>query len=75
MKIFLAATNNGMTRAQKAEVIAKYSPKYILETFYEGEKACLEAIKIVGKKNFLLDSGAFSYMNGKQISKNDMDVP
>ena len=46
MKIFLAATNNGMTRAQKAEVIAKYSPKYILETFYEGEKACLEAIKI-----------------------------
>ena len=74
MKIFLAATNNGMTRAQKAEVIAKYSPKYILETFYEGEKACLEAIKIVGKKNFLLDSGAFSYMNGKQISKNDMDI-
>lgn len=74
MKIFLAGTNNGMTRAQKAEVIAKYSPKYILETFYEGEKACLEAIKIVGKKNFLLDSGAFSYMNGKQISKNDMDI-
>lgn len=32
MKIFLAATNNGMTRAQRAEVIAKYPPKYILET-------------------------------------------
>lgn len=74
MKIFLAATNGGMTRAQRAEVFAKYPPKYILETFYEGEKACRFALHTVGNKNFLLDSGAFSYLNGKQITKNDMDM-
>lgn len=73
MKVFLAATNSGMTKAQRAEVIKKYPPKYLLTTFYEGEKACLEAIRMVGNENFLLDSGAFSYMNGKQITKKDMD--
>lgn len=74
MRIFLAGMSGGMTKEQKAEVISKYPPKYILETFYKGERACLEEIKIVGNENFLLDSGAFSYMNGKQISKNDMDI-
>lgn len=73
MRIFLAATNSGMTRTQKIEVIKKYPPKYILETFFKGEKACLEAMQIVGNEGFLLDSGAFSYMNGKQITKKDMD--
>ena len=73
MKVFLAATNGGMRIAQKAEVIKKYPPKYILETFFEGEKACLQAIAIVGNENFLLDSGAFSYMNGRQITKKEMD--
>ena len=75
MKIFLAAINNGgMTNAKKAEVIKKYPPKYLLETFFDGEKACLEARNLVGNENFLLDSGAFSYMNGKQITKSDMDT-
>lgn len=67
MRIFLAATNRG-------KVTQKYKPLYILETFYSGEKVCLKAINVVGNENFLLDSGAFSYMNGKQITKEEMEL-
>ena len=73
MRIFLASTYGGMTKTKKIEVIKKYTPKYLLESFYNGEKFCCEAINIVGNQNFLLDSGAFSYMNGKHITKRDMD--
>lgn len=74
MRVYLAATiNGGVTKAQRIEMIKKYPPKYLLETFYEGEKDCLEAMQTVGREGFLLDSGAFSYINGKQITKSDMD--
>lgn len=73
MRVYLAATDGGMTKAQKEEVIKKYPPKYLLETFYKGEKTCCVAMNIVGNENFLLDSGAFSYMNGKHTTKKDMD--
>ena len=73
MRIYLAATDGGMTKTQKKEVIKKYPPKYLLETFYKGEKSCCVAMNIVGNENFLLDSGAFSYMNGKHITKEDMN--
>ncbi len=48
-------------------------PRYILETFFNGEKSCLEAMSISGNDNFLLDSGAFSYMNGAQVTLAQMD--
>ncbi len=73
MRIFLASTYGGMTKAQKTEVIKKYTPKYLLESFYKGENVCYETVNIVGNQNFLLDSGAFSYMNGKHITKSNMD--
>ena len=47
-------------------------PKYILETFFNGEKYCKNALADVGTDNFLLDSGAFSYMSGAKCSKEQM---
>lgn len=73
MKIFLAATGSGMTRQLKKETIKKCKPLYILETFFNGEKACLEAMNIVGNENFLLDSGAFSYMNGAKVTLEEIE--
>ncbi|MDI7818500.1 hypothetical protein QMM58_19270 [Clostridioides difficile] len=73
MRIFLAATKSGMNKELKEKTIEKCKPLYILETFFNKEKACLEAMNIVGNENFLLDSGAFSFMNGTEISKEEME--
>ncbi|MGX9755712.1 hypothetical protein ACWYRQ_05530 [Clostridioides difficile] len=73
MRIFLAATNSGMNKELKRETIEKCKPKYVLETFFNGERICLEALKIVGNDNFLLDSGAFSYMNGAKVTLEQME--
>lgn len=58
MRVFLAATLSPVNFLEISR------PKYALETFFEGEKACQKALKTVGAENFLLDSGAFSYMSG-----------
>lgn len=50
----------------------KCKTKYVLETFYNGETQCKKALEIVGRENFLLDSGAFSYMNGAKITLQQM---
>lgn len=73
MRIFLAATKSGMNKELRLETIEKCKPRYILETFFNKEKACLEALQIVGNENFLLDSGAFSFMNGTEISQEEME--
>lgn len=64
MRIFLAATPG-----LKEDVIERGKPIYLLETFFAGEKACVKALNAVGVDNFLLDSGAFSFMNGAECSK------
>lgn len=59
MRLYLAAYND----------IVKYvsdKPKYVLTTFMEGEKSCLNMIKLVGVDNFILDSGAFTFMNSSK---------
>ena len=63
MRIFLAATTS------PANILDTSSPKYVLETFFSGEKACLKVLQKVGTENFLLDSGAFSFMSGAECSK------
>lgn len=73
MRVYLAATGSGMSNKLKEQTINKCKPKYVLETFFNGEKKCLEAMSIVGNNNFLLDSGAFSYMNGAKITLQQMD--
>lgn len=73
MRIFLAATGIGMSKELRQKTIEECKPCYILETFFNGEKKCLEAMKVVGNDNFLLDSGAFSYMNGTKITLEQME--
>lgn len=69
MKIYLAATNSGMTQEDRAIFIKEGRPQFQLCTFIEGEKNCRRNLAEVGKENFLLDSGAFSFMSGKKCSK------
>lgn len=69
MRIYLAATVD--TRIDIAGLQKR--PLYVLETFYSGKKSCLQALKLVGNKNFLLDSGAFTFMNSrKNIKTNEL---
>lgn len=73
MRVYLAATSSGMTKALKKKTIQECNPLYILETFFNGEKKCLEALNIVDNDNFLLDSGAFSYINGAKVTLKQMN--
>ena len=65
MRIFLASTTDRRIKSANDSI----EPKYVLETFFAGEKACIEAYKSVKPENFLLDSGAFSFMSGQKCSK------
>lgn len=69
MKIFLAATATGMNNEDRDMAFTKGKPLYCLETFFSGEKACERVLNNVGNENFLLDSGAFSYMSGAKCTK------
>ena len=73
MRIFLASTGSGMPKSIKDDVVRRCKPRYVLETFFNGENSCVEAMSIVGNDNFLLDSGAFSYMNGAQVTLEQMN--
>ncbi len=63
MRVYLAATTSRDKNLDKSKL------KYCLETFFSGEDSCLQALNSVGVDNFLLDSGAFSYMNGQECTK------
>lgn len=69
MRIYLAATHVGLTKADRRELIERGKPKFILTTFFEGPEKCKEALNNVGTDNFLLDSGAFSFMSGAPCTK------
>lgn len=73
MRIFLAATTSGMSKQIREEVIKEAKPKYMLETFFSGENTCKKVLLDAGNpENFLLDSGAFSYMSGAECSKEQL---
>lgn len=74
MRIFLAASTSGMGEQLRKETINTCKPLYLLETFYNGEKACLKVLNDVGRNNFLLDSGAYSYMNGAKVTNDSMEL-
>ena len=69
MRIYLAATTAGFNGEYREQFIKNGKPKYMLETFFNGEKTCEKVLNDVGTENFLLDSGAFSYMSGAKCSK------
>ena len=73
MRIYLASTFSGMTVDVRKKFIEKGKPVYILETFFNGKKQCVNALKDVGTVNFLLDSGAFSFMNGAKCSREQLE--
>ena len=75
MKIFLAAiATGGMPKDLRERVIKECKPRYVLESIYNGEKTCDYALQISSRKNFLLDSGAFSFMNGATVSKSEFEA-
>lgn len=72
MRVFLAATTAGMTKAIREEAFQTGRPKYLLETFFAGEKTCSQVLSNTTTENFLLDSGAFSYMSGAECTKEQL---
>ena len=69
MRIYFASTTAGMSKAQREDVVERCKPLYMLETFFSGERTCKKVLEDVGTENFLLDSGAFSFMSGAECSK------
>lgn len=74
MRVYLASTYSGMSKDTRQKFIRIGKPRYILETFFNGEKMCKSALNDVGADNFLLDSGAFSYMSGAECSKKQLEA-
>lgn len=72
MKIFIAGPLTGW------KLILQFKPPYLLESFYtlfnnRKSKQYIEMIKRISKI-FLLDSGAFTFMNSKKdVSVKDLD--
>lgn len=72
MKVFLACSTSACNKNERKKFFKENKPLYVLETFFSGEKICKEAVGIVGVDNFLLDSGAFSYMSGAKCTKESL---
>lgn len=70
MRVYLAALASPF-KSQEMRKEAK-GLRYSLCTFVEGAKACDFSISLTGVDNFLLDSGAFSFMSGKKCSKESL---
>lgn len=75
MRLYLAATFSPIPTEKRNLLIKETKPLYILETFYAGTKYCNQALSDVGVDNFLLDSGAFTFMNShKNVSLNELQT-
>lgn len=72
MRIYLASTTIGMDKQTREKAIKENKPLYMLETFFSGEKTCKKILDEAGTENFLLDSGAFSFMSGAKCSKEEL---
>lgn len=64
MKLFLAAT------AAKEKIVKLYRPMYVLESFYYVKP--WQTVEMQNWKSFLLDSGAFTFM--QQAQRNGIDI-
>lgn len=73
MRVFFAGTYQGPIKKVREKILAEAKPLYFLETFFNGEKTCAQVLKDAGKENFLLDSGAFSFMSGAECSKERLE--
>lgn len=66
MRVFLAASCSGVNETDRKSVIVNNPPLYLLETFYNGPKICSKVLNDVGRENFLMDSGAFTFVHSKK---------
>ena len=70
MRIYLATMLSGIPDKYLEKIVTEGKPKYLLSTFFDGERICKRTLDIVkNTDNFLLDSGAFSFMSGAECSK------
>jgi len=67
MKLYLAGTYG------YKETVFKYKPPYLLESYISIQPWQLEYIKSPYCKDFILDSGAFTFMNSKKNAKLDWE--
>ena len=75
MRLFLAASYSGLTRQDRAQVMKVNPARYLLETFVEGPKRCDMVLNDVGVDNFLMDSGAFTFVTSKShITSKELDL-
>jgi len=72
-KIFLAATSH-----VKSPIVNKIKPHYLLESFMDikadTEKTHEYVDWCLNSDGFLLDSGAFAFMNGNKNVKNEVNI-
>lgn len=61
-----------MDKKTREEAFQKGKPTYLLETFFSREKTCQKVLNDTTTENFLLDSGAFSYMSGAECTKEQL---
>lgn len=73
MRIYLASSFCGMGKQERMEFIQTGKPKYMLHTFFQGAEQCKSVLGTVGRENFLLDSGAFSFMSGAKVDKKSLE--
>lgn len=75
MRVFLAASCSGVNETDRKSVIVNNPPLYLLETFYNGPKICSKVLNDVGRENFLMDSGAFTFVHSKKhITHKELDL-
>lgn len=70
MKVYLAGLGAGLEKGNY-EYVLKHPPKYVLESFYYFKDWQVPLIK--STEQFLLDSGAFTFMSNQKTKKVNFD--
>lgn len=73
MRIFLASLADRLGIPSFQKTLKTDKPLYLLETFYSGANKCKQVVNLVGENNFLLDSGAYSFMSGAKCTLETMN--
>ncbi len=73
MKLYIAATSSPTSKKELPAFLEKYKPMYLLESFYYAEEPVMNYVKSGNCKSFILDSGAFTFMNAA-YKKSEMNV-
>lgn len=72
MRVFIASPTSPLQLSEYVEQSKPLKCKYMLNTYFEGDELCKQVCDYAGRENFLLDSGAFSYMSGAKCSQEQL---